>query len=73
MTAALDELDRAQNWNEARTRLRDIHRLAHHELPVIPLWQTVNWLAHRTWLTGVGEQPVTFYQNLDAWRKSFAE
>ncbi len=73
MMAALDRLDRAQNWNEARTRLREIHRLAYYDLPVVPLWQTVNWLAVRTWLEGVGQQPVTLYQNLDAWRKEFAE
>jgi hypothetical protein len=71
MTTALDELDRSQNWNEARARLREIHRIAHYDLPVIPLWQTVNHFARRTWLTGVGDQPVALYQNLDEWRKEF--
>jgi hypothetical protein len=71
MMAALDELDRAENWNDARLRLRNIHRLAHYDLPVIPLWQTVNYFAHRTWLAGVSQQPVSLYQDLPAWRKQF--
>jgi tetratricopeptide (TPR) repeat protein len=71
MSSALDELDASQNWNEARTRLKAIHRIAYYDLPVIPLWQTVNHYAHRTWLAGVGEKPVTLYQNLDDWRKEF--
>ena len=69
MTAALDELDKSQNWNEARARLQEIHRIAHYDLPLIPLWQTVNSFARRQWLDGVGEQPLVLYQNLDAWRK----
>jgi tetratricopeptide (TPR) repeat protein len=73
MTAALDELARSENWNDARRRLRDIHRMAHFDLPLIPLWQTVNHLARRSWLKGVGDQPLTLYQNLDDWRKELAE
>jgi tetratricopeptide (TPR) repeat protein len=73
MMSALDAVDHSQNWNEARTRLRDIHRLAHYDLPVIPLWQTVNSFAYRKWLAGVGPQPVALYQNLDQWRKEFGK
>jgi hypothetical protein len=71
MAAALDQLDRAQNWNQARDQLRELHRIAHYDLPLIPLWQTVNYFAHRDSLTGVGIAPVTLYQNLPNWRKSF--
>src|SRR5690606_21181313 len=70
MAAALDQRDRAGNWNEAREKLREIHRIAHYDLPLIPLWQTVNHLAHRKSLSGVGAKPVTLYQNLPKWRKS---
>lgn len=70
MAAALDQLDRAENWNDARQRLREIHRIAHYDLPLIPLWQTVNHFAHRKSLSGVGDKPVTLYQNLPNWRKS---
>jgi hypothetical protein len=71
MSSALDELDASQNWNEARTRLKAIHRIAYYDLPVIPLWQTLNHFAHRNWLAGVGENPLTLYQDLDDWRKDF--
>jgi tetratricopeptide (TPR) repeat protein len=71
MSTALDELDASQNWNEARTRLKAIHRIAYYDLPVIPLWQTLNHYAHRNWLAGMGERPLTLYQNLDDWRKDF--
>jgi hypothetical protein len=70
MAAALDQLDRAENWNQAREQLREIHRIAHYDLPLIPLWQTVNYFAHRKSLSGVGNSPVTLYQNLPQWRKS---
>jgi len=71
MDAALDRLDRAENWNEARDRLKDIHRIAHYDLPLIPLWQTVNHFARRRQLEGVGEHPVSLYQNVADWRRSF--
>lgn len=71
MNLSLDELSRSQNWNEARNRLKEIHRIARADLPVIPLWQTVNHFAVREWLQGVGDQPVTLYQDLPSWRKRF--
>jgi hypothetical protein len=71
MTAAINQLDRAANWNEARERLQQLHQLAHDELPVIPLWQTVNHFARRSWLASVAEEPITLYQNVENWRKSF--
>lgn len=70
MAAALDQLDRAENWNQARDQLREIHRIAHYDLPLIPLWQTVNHFAHRKSLGGVEANPVTLYQDLPKWRKS---
>jgi tetratricopeptide (TPR) repeat protein len=71
MGMALDQLSRSQNWNDARNQLKEIHRIARADLPVIPLWQTVNHLAVREWLQGVAEQPVSLYQDVDAWRKRF--
>ena len=71
MVMALDRLAASQNWNEARARLKEIHRIAHYDLTVLPLWQTVNYFAHRKSIQGVGDTPVSLYQNLPAWRKSF--
>jgi ABC-type transport system substrate-binding protein len=68
---ALDQLAQAENWNEARAQLKEIHRIAHYDLPVLPLWQTANYFAYRDSVSGVGADPVTLYQNLSAWRKSF--
>jgi hypothetical protein len=70
MALALDELARSQNWNEARAQLNEIHRIAHYDLPVLPLWQTVNHLAARKAVAGIGANPVSLYQNVSAWRKS---
>jgi hypothetical protein len=70
LNAALSKLDEATNWNDVRTRLNEVHEIAHHELPVIPLWQTVNYFAYRTSIRGVGETPITLYQNIEQWRLS---
>lgn len=67
---ALDELDRAQNWNEARAQLKEIHRIAYYDLPLIPLWQTVNYFAYRNSLEGISPQPVRLYQDVAAWRRN---
>jgi ABC-type transport system substrate-binding protein len=65
--SALRKLDEATNWNDVRTRLGELHDIAHHELPVIPLWQTVNYFAYRESLRGIGETPVQLYQNIESW------
>jgi tetratricopeptide (TPR) repeat protein len=70
MSRVLDQLDAAENWNEVRTQLKAVNRLARQELPVIPLWQSSVYFARSERLTGVGESPVTLYQNVGKWRKS---
>jgi hypothetical protein len=65
---ALARLDQATNWNDVRTRLNELHEIAHHELPLIPLWQTANFFAYRASTSGIGESPMTLYQNIDQWR-----
>ncbi len=64
----LRRLESARNWREIGQRLKDLHRISHHELPVIPLWQLVDYYAYRTNLTGVGSDIVSLYQNVDNWR-----
>jgi tetratricopeptide (TPR) repeat protein len=68
--SALRNLDAASNWKDVRARLAELHQIADHELPLIPLWQTVNYFAYRTSLRGVGEAPITLYQNIDQWDAS---
>jgi ABC-type transport system substrate-binding protein len=67
LAAALRDLDTAANWKEVRSKLSEIHDIAHHDLPLIPLWQTVNFFAYRAAVQGIGESPVTLYQNVDQW------
>ncbi len=73
LNTALRRLDQANNWKDVRTRLAEIHQIAHHELPVIPLWQTVNFFAYRTRMGGLGDAPLTLYQNVDDWRMSLGD
>ena len=65
--AALRELDEATNWKDVRAKLSEIHDIAHHDLPLVPLWQTVNYFAYRSAVRGIGSSPVTLYQNIDRW------
>jgi ABC-type transport system substrate-binding protein len=66
--SALRKLDEASNWADVRARLAALHEIAHHELPVIPLWQTANYFAYRASLRGIGEAPMTLYQNVNQWQ-----
>jgi ABC-type transport system substrate-binding protein len=66
-------LDEAPNWIEARERLIDIHRAVHHEIAVLPLWQTVDFFAYHKRITNIGSHPVWLYQNVDQWRISSEE
>jgi len=64
----LRRIEEAKNWKDVRTGLLDLHAIAHHELPVIPLWQMVDSYAYRRELTGVGSDIVSLYQNAVKWR-----
>ena len=64
----LRRLEEAKNWREIRDRLLDLHAIAHHELPILPLWQMVDSYAYRKELIGVGSDIVSLYQNASNWR-----
>jgi ABC-type transport system substrate-binding protein len=66
--AALHQLDEADNWKDVRARMGSLHEIVHQDLPLIPLWQTVNHFAHRESISGIGTAPLTLYQNVDEWR-----
>ena len=69
MSLALRDVDQARNWKEVRSRLQEVHQIAFNDLPVIPLWQTVDFFAYRQTMAGIGETPVTLYQNVGDWRR----
>lgn len=71
MNLALSRLENATNWNSATRQLKEIHEIAHYDLPLIPLWQTINYFAYLESLEGIGRQPISLYQELPEWRKTF--
>lgn len=64
----LRRIEEARDWRMVRDGLLDLHAIAHHELPVLPLWQMVDSYAYRRELTGVGNDIVSLYQNADKWQ-----
>ncbi|HEY4234785.1 MAG TPA: ABC transporter substrate-binding protein [Lacipirellulaceae bacterium] len=68
LNAALRQLDEATNWKDVRADLSEIHDIAHHDLPLVPLWQTVNYFAYRDNVEGIGDSPVALYQNIARWQ-----
>lgn len=64
----LRRIEEARNWRDVRTGLIDLHSIAHHELPVIPLWQMVDSYAYRKALSGVGSDIISLYQNAGKWQ-----
>ena len=69
MGLALDRLDQTQNWKQVQANLHQVHKIAYYDLPVIPLWQTYNYFAHRKTLRGFGKTPVWLYQQVAQWHK----
>ncbi len=68
---ALRRLDEATDWQTVHARLRHIHRLAHDDVSVVPLWQLRDHFAHRKALQGVGSEPAGLYQHVEKWRPGF--
>lgn len=65
---ALDQLDAASGWREAREKLQQIHQLAHDDLTIIPLWQLVDHYAYHKSIRGIGNRPFSLYQNIEQWQ-----
>ena len=61
-------LESATDLATASSRLHAIHRLVAAELPVIPLWQTTNYLAVHSSLQGLAEKPVSLYEDVLNWQ-----
>jgi hypothetical protein len=70
MIGALVKLDDATTWNQVQTALHAIHELAHSNLHVIPLWQSVNYFAYRSDFQGIAESPIVLYQNVSNWQSA---
>jgi ABC-type transport system substrate-binding protein/Flp pilus assembly protein TadD len=71
MSLALRQLDAAADWGEVRSRLRQIHRVAHADVAVVPLYQLTDHLAYHESVQGIGTRPVVLYQNVSQWQAGF--
>ncbi|MCA9170379.1 MAG: hypothetical protein KDB23_22025, partial [Planctomycetales bacterium] len=68
LNLALRQLAETTSWNEASIRLQAIHQIVADDVTVIPLWQLVDYLAHRPGLKGILNEPVTPYDDIEKWR-----
>jgi ABC-type transport system substrate-binding protein len=68
MDLALRQLDTADDWKSARARLLEVHRLAHEDAALVPLWQLTDYFAYQRGVEGIGSRPVTLYQSIENWR-----
>jgi hypothetical protein len=67
----LHQLAEATNWKQVQNCLHRIHRLAHEEAAVITLWQMYDYYVCRQEMQGIGQRPVTLYQNIEQWQAPF--
>jgi ABC-type transport system substrate-binding protein len=65
---ALRQLDEVGGWKAARDRLLEVHRVAFQDTAVIPLWQITDHVAYNRNIGGIGQRPVSLYQNIEKWR-----
>lgn len=68
LIVALNQLNSADSSVTMTDRLRQIHEVAHGELPIVPLWQTVDHYAYRTDLDGLPDETVDLYQSIESWK-----
>jgi hypothetical protein len=69
VSLALRRLDESMNWTQARARLKEMHRVVHADVSLIPLWQLVEHYAWNKELSGLEPRAVNFYETVSAWRR----
>jgi hypothetical protein len=68
VSLAIRRLDNSENWKEARENLYELHQMLKNDLPLIPLWQMIEYFAYHEGLRGVQQRPVFFYHDVEKWR-----
>ncbi|MCA9223002.1 MAG: hypothetical protein KDA71_21940 [Planctomycetales bacterium] len=63
----LRKLESARSWKDVRDALHDLHSRVAGEMTVLPLWQTVDHYAYRKSVRGIGDRPVSLYQDVEQW------
>ncbi|MEC7566873.1 MAG: ABC transporter substrate-binding protein [Planctomycetota bacterium] len=61
-------LERSIRWQEVRDRVRQVHRIAHEKVAVIPLWQLREYFVHREGITLGADAPVALYHGIERWQ-----
>jgi len=76
MTLVLRQLRHATDWRAVRPILRRIHRIAHDDVAVVPLWQLLDHYACHVSVQGIAEEdgsrPVSLYENVEQWKLKIA-
>jgi hypothetical protein len=62
------QVEQATTWNQAGQRLKQLHRVLHEDLTLLPLWQTPEYFAVQKNLQGISAAPVSLYQDIERWR-----
>lgn len=65
---ALERVVAATSGKASVAALRDLHRVTHADLPLVPLWQTISHVAWLEGLEGPVDDAVDVYQSIDTWR-----
>ncbi len=68
LSLAVRELTAATNWRQVRQRLQKVHAALNAEQTVIPLWQLADSFAYRADVTGLGDELVSLYQDVQQWQ-----
>ncbi len=68
LSLALRQAESATSLKEVRERFQELHQRLYDKVLVIPLWQMTDYFAYGNWLQGVGDSPVSLYQNIDDWQ-----
>ena len=68
LSLALRQAESATSLKEVRERFQELHHRLYDKVLVIPLWQMTDYFAYGNWLQGVGDSPVSLYQNIDDWQ-----
>jgi ABC-type transport system substrate-binding protein len=64
----LSQLTEATSADRRSIKLADADDLILEQTLLIPLWQLTDYVAYRRDLNGIGQQPITLYQNVEQWR-----
>ena len=68
LARSLADLLTAADWPQVCRQLKTIHQVVHSEVDVIPLWQLVEHLACSAAVKGIGQRPVTLYDDVEHWQ-----